>query len=166
MSGYVCKKKITLSGNEYVPGELIPAEAVLPSRALSLMRSNYIVAATDPEAADVIAKAEEAASASEGDNSSQRDEKGDNLINLPIHTSEGILTATVSPQAVSTAFTILQLSEKEAKEVIKATEDDDALMLVNAIERRKGVGSAVAERHEQLTGSEDGKAGDADVEDV
>ena len=150
MSGYVCNKMITLSGKQYVPGDVIPAEAILPSRVLALKRSNHI------------AEAEIEADAPDTQNSRQNSDFDSYPIELPISTPEGIVSAAVSTKTVAAVFSILQLPEKEAKTAISDLEDDDALMLMNAVERRKNVLSAVKERHSMLTE----EAGGADGEDI
>lgn len=147
MSGFVCTKSISLSGTQFLPGERIPAECVLPSRVLALKRSGYITEAEtveDPRPSKT----------------PYNGENGSIPVEIPIITSEGILTATVSSRAVSTAFTIMQSTEKEAREILETVTDDDALMLVNAAEKRKGVLSAVRERHEFLTGDGDSNGKD------
>lgn len=150
MSGYICKKMISLSGTTFVPGDVIPAEAVLPSRVLALKRSNYIV------------EAELDAPVTEASKTAQNSDFDNYPIEIPISTSEGLLSATVGSKSVATAFSILQLTEKDAKAAITDLEDDDALMLMNAVERRKNVLAAVKERHEKLTE----EAGGADGTDV
>lgn len=153
MGGYICKKALTLGGERYVPGDMIPASAVMAGRELKLSHSGYIVQANLND--------DEKACPTEGHILANNGHTAPDTIILPVHAEEGLLEATVSPQSVYTAFNILQLPEKEASAAIKATDDDDALMLANAIERRKGVAAALAKRHGELT-----KAGDADVEDV
>ena len=150
MSGYICKKMISLSGTTFVPGDVIPAEAVLPSRVLALKRSNYIV------------EADLDAPVTEAPKTAQNSDFDNYPIEIPISTSEGLLSATVGSKSVATAFSILQLTEKDAKAAITDLEDDDALMLMNAVERRKNVLAAVKERHEKLTE----EAGGADGTDV
>ena len=150
MGGFICMKPMTLSGQDFVPGDVIPAGVVLPSRELALKRNNSIV-----EAPETGAEAETPKMAQNSDFDSYP-------IEIPISTSEGLLTATVSSKSVASAFSILQLSEKEAKTAIAAETDDDALMLVNAVERRKNVLAAVKARHESLTP----EAGGADGTDV
>ena len=145
MNGYICMKAISLSGTQYVPGDAIPAEAVLPGRVLALTRSKYIAEVGDE---DLAARTPV---------SPQNRNSEPTPINIPISTAEGLLEAPVSSQTVITAFTILQLSEKDAKAAIADVEDDDALMLMNAVERRKNVLTALKERHETLT---EGAGGD------
>lgn len=149
MGGFICLKSISLSGTQFIPGERIPAESILPSRVLALKRSGYIAEA----------EREDATTPSKMPQNSDFDNYP---IEIPIITSEGLLAATVGSKSVYKALSILQLPDKEAKEEISGTTDDDALMIVNAVEKRKGVLSAVKERHEFLTA----EGGDQDGQDV
>jgi hypothetical protein len=150
MSDYICKKPISLSGRQFAPGDVIPAEAIMPGRVLALTRSSYIVPMS------------EEASAQKASNSPQNDDFDSYPITLPFTTPEGLLQATVSSKSVVSAISILQLPEKEEKEKIAEVADDDVLMILDAVERRKAVLTAVKERHNALAA----KAGDADGENV
>ena len=150
MSEYICKKGISLSGTQYVPGEVIPAEAILPSRVLTLKRSGHIV------------EADFNASGDKGAYSTQNSDSDVHPIKIPISTPDGSFEATVSSQEVYDAFSILQLPEKEAKDAIALVDDDNTLMLIDSAERRKNVLSAIRKRHEEL----EAKDGEADGEDV
>lgn len=151
MGGFICNKPIMLSGTRYVPGDVIPEEAIESHRVLALTRSGYVV------------KGGETALAPEDAQTSILGETVQNPINLPIVTSEGLLTATVSPKSAATAFLIIQNAEAEAKDIIATCDDKEALLLVDAADRRKAVLKAVKDRCAVLT---DEKAGDADGEDV
>ena len=48
MEGFLCVKTLILSGQGYMPGDLIPKEKVLPSRVRTLIREKYITPANDP----------------------------------------------------------------------------------------------------------------------
>lgn len=154
MSGFICMKPITLSGQQFVPGDVIPAGVVLPSRELALKRNGCIVEAPENVQGET--------PSTEASKLPQNSDFDNYPIEIPISTSEGLLTATVGSKSVATAFSILQLGEKDAKAAIETVTDDDALMLMNAVERRKNVLSALKARHETLTA----EGGGADGEDV
>lgn len=154
MSEFVCKKPITLSGRSFTYGELIPDGYVLPERALALLRSNYI-AAIEPGA--LAAEAITPILPFQSDN-------GENLITIPIMAKEGILEATMSSQSVITVLTILQENTEEATKKISEMEEMDALILVHAVDSRKGIQKAAEERAAQLKKNletEDSEKGDA-----
>lgn len=136
MSEFVCKKPITLSGTRFSYGDIIPDGFVLPERALSLIRSNYIAAVENGisvnEVATPILPFQEA--------------MGDTLITIPIMAKEGILEATMSSQNVITVLTILQENTEEATKKISELEEMDALILLNAVDSRKGIQKAADER--------------------
>ena len=149
MGGYICLKPIKLSGSDYLPGNTIPAEAVLPSREMTLKKNRCIADLPD-----------------EGSLGAAQLPKGEGFDNFPIeikvNTSEGSKTVAVGSKSVAEAIAILQLSEKDAKAAVGKTEDGDVLTIVGAADHRKNVISAVKERHSILTE----EAGDADGTDV
>ena len=148
MNGFICMKPLTLSAKDFFPGDTIPAESVLASRVLALKRSGYIAEAGDKEDDTKASKLP------------QNSDYDNYPIEIPISTTEGILTATVGSKSVHTAFLILQLSEKDAKAEISHLTDDDALMLINAVEKRKNVLTSVKERHEYLESEGGGPNGE------
>lgn len=148
MSEFICKKPITLSGRDFSYGEVIPDGFVLPGRALTLIRSNYIAEISGelpvPEA--------------QMSNTHIQSENEDTLITIPISTENGILEATMSSQSVITALTIMQKNVEDAGTDIAELEDTDALLILNAVDSRKGIQKAAEERNTQLQ-----KAGNDDV---
>ena len=103
---------------------------------MSLIRSNYIAAVENGisvnEVATPILPFQEA--------------MGDTLITIPIMAKEGILEATMSSQNVITVLTILQENTEEATKKISELEEMDALILLNAVDSRKGIQKAADER--------------------
>lgn len=142
MSEFVCKKPITLSGRSFSYGEIIPDGFVLPGRALTLIRSNYIT-----ELENGALQAEEEGTP----NRPFQGEIGETLITIPISTEKGILEVITSPQAVTTVFTIMQKTVEEAEKDIATLEDENALILLNATDSRKGIQKAAEERAIQLS---------------
>ena len=133
MSEFICKKSITLSGRNFSYGEVIPDGFVLPERALSLMRSNYITevdaAGTEPHTTKPISVPQ--------------------LI-IPIYTEQGVLELTLNPEIVVQLLIIMQKSVEEAAKEIGELENRDALLLLHAVDSRKGVQKAAEERNAQL----------------
>ena len=140
MGDYVCVKPVFLSGTYYAPGERIPEGTILSSRVLALKRSGYIADAPAGE---------------------EKGSKGEGTqITIPIHAESGAtLEAVVNVPSLSRAIDILQMSVKEARTAVQAETDCDALMLLDALDRRKDVLSAVKERVVALTegGGSDGE---------
>lgn len=153
MSEFVCKKPITLSGRSFSYGEIIPDGFVLPGRALTLIRSNYIA-----EVESGVLQAEEAVTPIRP----FPGETGETLITIPISTEKGILEVITSPQTVTTVFAIMQKTVEEAEKDIAGLEDENALTLLNAADSRKGIQKATDERAFQLSKGPELPEGDAD----
>lgn len=141
MSEFVCKKPITLSGRNFSYGEVIPDGYVLPGRALMLIRSNYIA-----EVESSTIQAEEAVTPI----LPFQEEIGETLITIPISTEKGVLEVITSSQTVTTVFSIMQKTVEEAEKDIAGLEDENALILLNAADSRKGIQKAAEERATQL----------------
>ena len=141
MSEFVCKKPITLSGRSFSYGEIIPDGFVLPGRALALVRSNYIT-----EVEGGMLQTEEAVTPI----LPFQEDNGETLITIPISTEKGILEATISSQTAIAVFTIMQKKVEDAEKDIAELEDEDALILLDAADSRKGIKKAAEERSVQL----------------
>lgn len=141
MSEFICKKPITLSGRTFSYGEIIPDGFVLPGRALSLVRSNYIA-----EIEGDALRAEDAGTPIQP----FQNENEETLITIPISTEKGILEVITSSQTITTVFTIMQKKVEDAEKDIAELEDEDALILLNAVDSRKGIQKAAEERNAQL----------------
>lgn len=141
MSEFVCKRPITLSGRSFSYGEVIPDGYVLSGRALTLIRSNYIA-----EVESGVLQAEEAVTPIRP----FQDETVETLITIPISTENGILEVITSSQTVTTVFSIMQKTVEEAEKDIAGLEDENALILLNAADSRKGIQKAAEERATQL----------------
>lgn len=146
MSEFICKKPITLSGRSFTYGEVIPDGYVLPGRALALVRSNYI---TEFAGAGILAG--ELAEAMTPIHPFQTDNSTP-LITIPISTEKGILEVTAASQTIMTVFEIMQKKLDEAEKDIAELKDEDALILLNAADSRKGIQKASEERAIQLRG--------------
>ena len=155
MSEFICKKPITLSGKSFSYGELIPDGFVMPNRALTLIRSNYI------------AEIGEGAPVTTLETNSLRQfqsEYEDTLIKIPIEAKEGTLEVITSSQTVISVFKTLQKKTEDAKKDIAEMEDLDALLILTAVDSRSGVQRAAEERAANISGGqkpEDSEKGDA-----
>lgn len=141
MSEFVCKKPITLSGHSFSYGEVIPGGFVLPERALALIRSNYIT-----EVDGSLLQIKEVATPI----LSFQSEDEETPITIPINTEKGILEVITSSQTVVTVFTIMQKTVEDAEKDIAELTDEDALILLNSVDSRKGIQKAAEERNTKL----------------
>lgn len=155
MSEFVCKKPITLSGKTFSYGEVIPDGFVLPERALTLIRSNYIA-----EVGGDTSMVELSATPIRPFQS----ENGDTPITIPIEAKEGTLEVITSSQTVISIFKTLQKKVEDAKKDIAEMDDLDALLILRVVDSRSGVQKAAEERAAQITAgqeTEDTEKGDA-----
>lgn len=143
MNGYIALKAITLNGTEYAAGDNIPADAVLPSRVPTLVRTGAISVANDGDRAVGAESGEIRAKEVEG-------------VDLPIKTADGVLTLPASREDIIKAVEVMQMNADEAASAAAEIESETALIIIDACDSRKTVQKAVKERAEELrNGSED-----------
>ena len=142
MDGYICLKPLTLSGVEYLPGNHIPADAVLSSRVRALMTQGYI-ASQDTAAVSAEADAKTAPEPVFMIPVSPVSTDGEHLDGIPA--TEGSVAAM--------ALTLM-LTAEDATRAIRDMDDETALRLIQALDSRKSVKSAAAAKLEELRGGE------------
>lgn len=153
MNGYICTKTVTLGGTTYQKGEAIPAEAVLPNRVRALIREGYI--------------APQSSTSAEAENQPQETQNEPAPIVIPIIKDGGTIELLTAPDDIVIAASILQLNAEEAIKAIEDVSNEEALILIDALESRKTVKAATAARAEALQEPEtkadgqEGKTGDA-----
>lgn len=160
--GYICKKACTLGGVAYSEGDAIPSEAVLPSREKVLIKQGLIVPAVN---VDVLleenrflrAKIEElqktAAGAQESPIGKENEQKG---IVIPITAKGGLIELVMTPEDIVKAIATLQLNAEEAAKAVGEIEKEETLILIDALDTRKTVKTAIMARVEQMeTGKEE-----------
>lgn len=146
MSDFICTKGLTLGGVEYIPGQDIPAGAVLPSRIRALTKQGYI--------------AKKAEAAQEPTVEPQKLVTVPAPITIPLTHDGGVYEVVATPEDIITVAGVLQLTVEEGKKAIEAIESDEALILINALDSRKGIKEAARARAEALDEAQDG-GGDA-----
>lgn len=141
MAEYICKLPVMFGGKKYFPGDCISGEIIIPKRAAALERSGHIISVTD-EREDLCEE-----------RSISPDTEGliENHINIPIRTENGFSPITTTSQAVECVFQILQMNVEDANTVISCIDDDDVLLILHAVEKRKGVLKAIEDRHNAIT---------------
>lgn len=102
MDGYICTKACTLSTVEYLPGEPIPAGAVLGSRVRALIRQGYITPVNEAPAIAEVAE----------------------IPPLPLHTPDGTVGVTLTPQELVQLVEAAQLPYDEARIQFDALPDE------------------------------------------
>lgn len=133
--GFVCKQSITLSGNEYHPGDAIPDGVILGNRARTLKRSGHIVevSADSPEPAE-----------------------GEVKIQIPVQTDGGeILEVALTEQEIRHVFTVMQLNAENASAEIQQIQSEDELIVIHAADSRKSVQKAAKEQASLLLSNQE-----------
>ena len=138
MDGYICLKPVKLSGVQYNPNDFIPLDAVLPSRVPTLIRNG------------TIAQVSEQNNASETILSDLEGVVEELAVSVPIHTENGVMELVTPYSEVQQAFEIMQLSAKDAPDVIKTVESENILIILDACDSRKTITDAVKARVKQL----------------
>jgi hypothetical protein len=174
MNGFICTKGLALSGVEYKPGDHIPAEAVLPNRVRALINQSYIthegevptesrkagstdgakLAALRSEVDELKAKNNALSEALEAAGATQ----APTAIIIPLTADGGVYEQEAKPESIIAAAAVLQLTVEEAEKVIAETTDPVAVILIHALDSRKGVKAAAEARGKALEEESDGEA--------
>lgn len=162
MNGYTCIKPCTFGGVAYKVGDAIPSEAVLPSRERALIKQGFIAPAVDTQVllqenktlkAKVEALEKTAARASE---SPQIRTNEPESIVIPITAKGGVLELVATPDDIIKAVTTMQLNAEEAAKAVGEIETEEALILIDALDTRKTVKTAIAERIKEMQSEVEG----------
>lgn len=136
MNGYIALKSITLSGVDYIAGDNIPFDAVLPSRVPALIRTKSIARINEHTA--------------EAQEIPQDDTNDFGGVSLPIQTENGVLELSASGEDIVKVVEIMQLNADDAIQAIKEVQSDTVLIIIDACESRSTVKKAVKTRAEAL----------------
>ena len=148
MSDFICIKGLTLGGIDYTPGQAIPAGAVLPSRVRALLRQGYIAQVDEaPEGK------------SEAPTKPQEPAMVPAPITIPLTVDGGVYEVVATPNDIIMAAGVLQLTVEEAKPAIEGIDSEEALILINALDSRKGIKEAARARAEALDEAQGGGGG-------
>lgn len=146
---YIVLKPFYAKGERHRIGDMVDERCIDPCSAPRLMRCGYIT---------------EANGGTQGAILPHSGEYTDSRITIPIMEEEGIVEATMDPQGIAKIFTIMQKNVEDASKDISGLEDPDALLILGAVDSRKGIQKAVAERNGQLLEKEkDGSSEDEDL---
>lgn len=173
MNGYICTKSCTFGGVAYSVGDAIPSDAVLPSRERALIKQGFIAKATNPEALQkenekLIARIEELEKGTVGapESPTEADKEQGSII-IPITAKGGVLELEMKPEDIIKAVATMQLNADDAAKEVDAIEKEETLILIDALDTRKTVKTAIVARVEEMeygkegSGEEDKGQGDA-----
>ena len=160
--GYICKKACVLGDVAYSEGDAIPADAVLPNREKVLIKQGLIVPAVN---VDVLLEenkflrtkvAELQNTAGQATESPRNDEKEPGNIIIPLTAKGGLIELEMTPEDIIKAIATLQLNAEEAAKAVGEIDKEEILILIDALDYRKTVKTAILERVAQLeTGGEE-----------
>lgn len=132
MGVYTCIKPANFAGVKYMPGDIVPAEAIPADRVGAVIRLGLIAEAQPTQEVQPAAPAP---------------------FTVPVTLEDGtVCDVEVTPETVVEAVTVLQMTAEDAMHRIKTVTDDTALILIDACESRKTVKKAAAARAAELEG--------------
>ena len=133
MGVYTCIKPANFAGVKYMPGDIVPAEAIPADRVGAVIRLGLIAEAQPAQEVQPAAPAP---------------------FTVPVTLEDGtVCDVEVTPETVVEAVTVLQMTAEDAMHRIKTVTDDTALILIDACESRKTVKKAAAARAAELEGT-------------
>ncbi len=135
---YVVKLPLNIGGKRRLIGELLDDSEVTSKE---LITSGYLV--------EVDTGHTEAVEAHEGST----------LVELPVISEKGTQFISVGSESISEAVRVMQLSQNDAINAVKASTDSDMLIVLDLCESNKTIKAAIRKRGEEL--SEAGEAGDS-----
>lgn len=162
MNDYICTKACTFGGVAYSVGDAIPSGAVLPSRERVLIKQGFIAPAVQTESlleenktlkAKVDALEKGAARAAELPPERAKEQKG---IVIPITAKGGVLELEMTPEDIIRAVATMQLNAEGAAKAVGEIETEEALILIDALDQRKTVKTAIAERIKEIQSEVEG----------
>lgn len=132
MGVFTCTKPAVFAGIKYLPGDIVPAEAIPADRVGAVIRLGLIAEAQPAQEVQPAAPAP---------------------FTVPVTLEDGtVCDVEVTPETVVEAVTVLQMTAEDAMHRIKTVTDDTALILIDACESRKTVKKAAAARAAELEG--------------
>ena len=132
MGVFTCTKPAVFAGIKYLPGDIVPAEAIPADRVGAVIRLGLIA---EVQPAQEVQPAPPAP------------------FTVPVTLEDGtVCDVEVTPETVVEAVTVLQMTAEDAMHRIKTVTDDTALILIDACESRKTVKKAAAARAAELEG--------------
>ena len=133
--GYICTKKLNLSGKAYHPGEAIPDDAFYGGSAAKLLSYGYVAeAGTDKRTVSVELTASEDTP----------------VISVVFSDGEASICYPVSTEQLQAIADIMQMGTTEIAEKVDQVKDETVLIFIQKVDSRKTVRDAVQRRLEAL----------------
>lgn len=172
MEGYICIKACAFGGIAYSIGDTIPSDAVLRSRVKTLVSQGIIAPAktiTDAKTLQkenrrlVVRVKELEEAAAESPKLPAEDESAQKGIVIPIKAKDGILELIMAPEDIISAVTTMQLNAEEAAKAVGEIKKEETLILIDALDTRKTVKTAIVARVKDLEGGDKEDEGQGDA---
>lgn len=138
MGVFTCTKPAIFAGVKYKPGDIVPAEAIPAGRVGAVIRLGLIAEAQQP-AQELQQHTEPPAPVP---------------ITVQVKAEDGaVYDVEMTPEAVAELVAVLQMTVEDATARIKAIEDGNALIVIDACDSRKTIKKAAAARAAELEGA-------------
>ena len=133
---YICTKKLSLAGKRYYPGDAIPDEAFIDSKARGkLIKAGYVVEAGG-EIPGRLAEVEAT--------------EDDPVISVVFSEGEESAAYTVNTEQLQAIADIMQMSAAEIADKVAQVADETVLIFILKVDSRKTVRDAIQKRLEGL----------------
>lgn len=140
---YLARKKCSFGGIDYLVGDTIPHDAVMPERVRTLVKSGMIAVVNETEEGKVMVAGTPRVAIVGGGESLTK-------VLIPIMAKEGTLELELYPEEVTKYFEIAQLNSEEAMDAIKFVESQDLLILIDCVHPLKTAKEAAKKRAKVL----------------
>lgn len=147
---YLCRKGLTISGVEYLPGDIIPDGVILPNRVRTLTAVGMISEVGENDGTPVVNKQPDVPV------------PGLSTIKVPVKGDNGDITLEVTPEEIQEVFSLLQMTANDGITAIGKVESDNVLILVHAVDTRKTIQNAAKERADILSSADSDKNAPSD----
>lgn len=141
MGVYTCTKPATFAGVKYMPGDIVPAEAIPADRVGAVIRLG------------LIAEAQRATEGQQPPAEIPGEPPAPAPFVVQVKAEDGTTyDVELTPEAVAELVAVLQMTAEEAVGHIKGITDGAALIVIDACDSRKTVKKAAATRAAELEG--------------
>lgn len=123
---YTAIKPCRLAGQSFKIGDIVPAGNIQPGAAKNLVKMGIIAEQGSEEA-------------------------NPSTITIKIQTAEGELPLEVTPEGVQAVFDALNAKASDAEATVAEMTDEEALILLNASDKRKSIQEATEQRAAALS---------------
>ena len=176
---FTCRKPATFAGVKYMPGDIVPAEAIPAGRVTAVIRMGLVAEhseaapGTPKEAAAAIAAAEKqlaeaarretalreqleaAKGAAQTPQEPQDGANGQQGIVIPLTRDGGTFEAETTMEGLLQVTSVLQMNVENAQKAIAGITDDTVLILIHGLDSRKGVQTTAEKRAQALEDSKE-----------